>query len=111
MINSVVKTRTMLLLSLGVAIFILALVNLSDRVRQTPLPDDGVTWVDTGNGVVATAVRTGSPADRAGIVRGDLLRFVYFGDNNVYKIDQARDIFFILEEKVGIGNSVTYTIE
>src|SRR5438093_13184682 len=56
-------------------------------------------------------VRACSPADRAGIVRVDLLRYVYFGDEKVYKIDQSRDIFFILEEKVGIGNSITYTIE
>src|SRR5438874_1479252 len=104
MINSVVKVKTMLLLSFGIAVMILALLNLSDRIQQTPLPDDGVTWIDTNNGVMASIVRAGSPADRAGIVRGDLLRYVYFGDEKVYKIDQSRDIFFILEEKVGIGN-------
>jgi PAS domain S-box-containing protein len=112
MIKSVIKTRMMLLLSLTIGIVILGLFNLSDRFKQAPLPDDGVTWIDTASGVKADHVRGGSPADRAGVVRGDLLRYVSLdGSNRFLEVDQARDILFILDEKVGIGGGVSYTIE
>jgi two-component system, NtrC family, sensor kinase len=111
MLQTVIKTRTMLMFSLAIAIAILALVNLSMRIDLKPLPDDGVAWVETGSGVTANSVRTGSAADRAGIVRGDLLRYVSFGDDKYFTIERSRDIYFILEEEVKIGGSITYTIE
>lgn len=103
----------LLVIGLTLTAVALGLLNLLERTKLTPLPDDGVTWIDTRFGVVAETVRAGSAADRAGLVRGDRLRYVNFekdGDQ-FYKIDQARDIFFILDEKVGINGSVTYTIE
>jgi len=112
MLNLAIKTKEMLILILTIGIILLGLANVNERLSQKPLPDDGVVWVDTGEGVKAEQVRTVSPADRAGVVRGDLLRWVSFdGGEHYYKIESSRDIFFILDEKVGINGSITYTIE
>ncbi|MBI4852482.1 MAG: PAS domain S-box protein [Acidobacteria bacterium] len=100
----------MLILTIG--IILLGLVNTNERLNQKPIPDDGVLWVDTSEGIKADLVRTGSAADRAGIVRDDLLRWVSFDEGkNYYKIESTRDIFFILDEKVLPEGSITYTIE
>jgi two-component system, NtrC family, sensor kinase len=40
------------------------------------IPDDGVSWDDTSQGVTAWIVVRGSPADRAGIREGDQLRAI-----------------------------------
>lgn len=112
MFNIATKTKEMLVLLLTIGIILLGLVNINERLNQKPLPDDGVVWVDTSEGIKADLVRTSSSADRAGIVRGDLLRWVSFDEGkNYYKIESARDIFFILDEKVPIGGAITYTIE
>lgn len=110
MIKSLAKTRTMLLLGLSVLMAAMVFLNLQNRLYQKPLPDDGVVWIDSGKGVRASSVRVGSAADRAGIVRGDYLRYVNFSEG-IYKVEDARDIFFVLDEKVGVGGSITYTIE
>lgn len=39
-------------------------------------PDNGVSWVETPQGVIAQIVNRGGPADRAGIREGDLLRAI-----------------------------------
>ncbi|MEW6734193.1 MAG: ATP-binding protein [Acidobacteriota bacterium] len=105
------KTRTLLVTSLTIAIVMLGLFNLADRLQQQPLPDDGVTWIDTKSGVIADRIRVGSAADRAGLVRGDRLRFVNFGDGQPYEVSQSYEIFALLENRVGIHGSITYTIE
>lgn len=106
------KTSVIIIMGLTFLVMVLVLKNLSDRIGKEPLPDDGVTWVDTNRGIIAEAVRSGSTADRAGIVRGDFLRFVSFDDgNNYYEIKQSRDIFFLLDEKIGLHGNATYTIE
>ena len=48
-------------------------VNLWQRLRFQPPPTDGVTWIDTAQGVVAKAVEPGSAASRARMIPGDLL--------------------------------------
>lgn len=112
MFNIATKTKELLVLLLTIGIIILGLVNINERINQPPLPDDGVVWVDTNDGIKADLVRTGSSADRAGIIRGDLLRWVSFDSGqHYYKIESSRDIFFILDEKVKINGSITYTIE
>lgn len=111
MIKSLAKTRTVLLLGLSVLVAAMVFLNLKNRLYQKPLPDDGVVWVDSSKGVRASSVRVGSAADRAGIIRGDYLRYVSLDGDGVYKVEDARDIFFVLDEKVGVGGNITYTIE
>ena len=75
--NSYLQTRlgavTLALLTLAAIIF--AVLNFQQRSRFI-LPDDGVTWMDTAEGVVAWHVVPGGPAGRVGIRQGDALQTV-----------------------------------
>jgi two-component system, NtrC family, sensor kinase len=64
---------TLALLTLAAMIF--AVLNFQQRSRFI-LPDDGVTWMDTSEGVVAWHVVSGGPAGRVGIRQGDALETV-----------------------------------
>ncbi|HXZ11668.1 MAG TPA: ATP-binding protein [Candidatus Sulfotelmatobacter sp.] len=55
---------------LTLAAMIFAVLNFQQRSRYI-LPDDGVTWMDTSQGVVAWHVVPDSPAAKAGIKKGD----------------------------------------
>ncbi len=61
---------TLVLLTLTSLVF--AALNFQQRL-QYRLPDDGVLWWDTPQGVVARQVAPNSPADRAGLLAGDRL--------------------------------------
>src|SRR5580700_3939985 len=63
-----------LLAVLTVAAAIAAAINFQQQGRYH-LPDDGVTWVDRASDsrVVAAYVSPGSPAEKAGIHKGDTL--------------------------------------
>ncbi len=75
--NDQLRTRlgavTLALLTLAAIIF--AGLNFQQHSRFV-LPDDGVTWMDSPQGVVAWHVVSGSPADRAGIKQGDTVQSV-----------------------------------
>src|SRR5580704_8809262 len=58
------------LLTLSAIVF--AFLNFQQRSRFV-LPDDGVTWLDTQQGVVAWHVVADSPAAKAGIKQGDVV--------------------------------------
>ena len=47
-------------------------INLQQQSRYH-LPDDGVTWVDSDAGLIATHIVEGSPADNGGLRKGDRL--------------------------------------
>ncbi|HEY9127785.1 MAG TPA: PDZ domain-containing protein, partial [Acidobacteriaceae bacterium] len=74
--NRVVAT---LLALATVALGLFAVFNL-EQERQYQLPDDGVTWTETGStvlpGLIAMHVQPGSPGAQAGIEPGDLLTAV-----------------------------------
>ena len=57
------------------AAIIFAVLNFQQRSRYI-LPDDGVTWMDTSQGVVAWHVVPDSPAAKAGIKKGDYVAAV-----------------------------------
>jgi two-component system, NtrC family, sensor kinase len=71
--GSVLTGRTWLLLG-ATALFVVAgALNFSQRLRHQSPPWDGVTWVDTAQGVIAKAVEPESAAARARIIPGDHL--------------------------------------
>ncbi len=64
---------TLALLTLAAMIF--AALNFQQRTRFAP-PDDGVTWMDSAQGVEAYHVVAGSPAAKAGIDQGDYVESI-----------------------------------
>src|ERR1700691_2530767 len=54
---------------------VFAFLNFQQRSRFV-LPDDGVTWLDTQQGVIAWHVVADSPAAKAGIKQGDVVSAV-----------------------------------
>src|SRR5947207_14320401 len=71
--GSVLTGKTLLLLIVAALLFIAGAVNFQQRLRNQPPPWDGVTWVDTSQGVVAKSVQPGSAAARARLIPGDHL--------------------------------------
>ena len=85
--NRVVAT---LLALATVALGLFAVFNLQQE-GDFQLPDDGVTWTETGStvlpGLIAMHVRAGSPGAQAGIEPGDLLTAV-----NDHPVDIGADL-------------------
>ncbi|HUA01510.1 MAG TPA: PDZ domain-containing protein, partial [Candidatus Aquilonibacter sp.] len=90
--NEHLRTRlgAVLLALVTLAAIIFAALNFQQRSRFV-LPDDGVTWMDTAQGVSAWHIVPGSPADRAGIREGDVVDSVAG-----VTIHRARDVTRIL---------------
>jgi two-component system, NtrC family, sensor kinase len=65
------RVAAALLALLTVAAVVFGVLNLRQR-SQFAMPDDGVTWIDSANGVQAWRVQPGSPAAKAGIQPGDM---------------------------------------
>jgi two-component system, NtrC family, sensor kinase len=68
--NLRIRLGAALLALATLAAVVFALLNFQQRSRYIT-PEDGVTWVDTTQGVVAGQVIAGSPAQKAGIKKGD----------------------------------------
>jgi two-component system NtrC family sensor kinase len=92
-----------LLMILTVAAAVSAFINFQQQTRFK-LPDDGVTWVDRNGSVRAFHVTDGSPADRVGVRRGDILVKIAGAP-----IQKAIEVSQVL---VGIGawNKATYVL-
>jgi two-component system, NtrC family, sensor kinase len=76
------------LLTLAAVVF--AVLNFQQR-SSFVLPDDGVTWMDTTNGVTAWHVVKDSPASKAGIKQGDIVDTV-----RGFTIHRATDVTRVL---------------
>lgn len=70
--NLRIRLGAVTLVLLTAAALVFAALNFQQRSRFV-IPDDGVTWIDNGQGVVAWHVVPKSPADKAGIKEGDYL--------------------------------------
>jgi PAS domain S-box-containing protein len=89
------------LLTLAAVIF--AVLNFQQRSRFI-LPDDGVTWMDSPQGVVAWHVVPDSPAAKAGIKQGDLV-----GSVRGVTIHRATDVTRVLFH-VGPWTEIRYAM-
>jgi PAS domain S-box-containing protein len=97
------RFTTVLLALLSLALVVFGVLNFEQR-RIYQLPDDGVSWVDTAQGVTAWMVERDSPAERAGIIRGDRLEAIN-GMPIRRAADAAREVF-----KAGVWNRVRYEV-
>jgi len=87
----------------GILLFI-GIMNIRDRALWT-VPSDGVLWEDHNNVLEAMEVRTGSPAEKAGIRPGNRLHFI--NNQKIENIGQYSDLIYIL----GPNSDATYRIE
>ncbi len=92
-----------LLMILTVAAVVSAVINFQQQSRFK-LPDDGVTWVDRSGLVKALHVTHGSPADRVGIRRDDIV--VKIAGEPIQKAIEVSQVL------VGVGawNKATYVL-
>jgi hypothetical protein len=83
------------------ALAVAAVWNFQDR-QSFRLPDDGVYWVDTPNGVQALHVSPGGPGARSGVKPGDLLVRI----NGVGVADAVQAVRLL--SGIGIWNRASY---
>ena len=108
----------MLLVSAALLIAAGAL-NFSQRLRHQPPPTDGVTWVNTSQGVIAKAVAPGSAAARARLVPGDRLLAISPDGRSCaditrgLKCQEISDAKFVQVylDNAGVGREIHYFIE
>src|SRR6266567_1198217 len=71
--GSVLTGKTWWLLVAAALLIAAGALNFYQRLRHQPPPWDGVTWIDTAQGVIAKTVEPGSAAARARLIPGDHL--------------------------------------
>ncbi len=86
-----------------VVLVLIGIVNLQDRASWIE-PWDGVFWVETGEGLLAEEVDSGSPAELGGIRDGDALRAVNGHEiRNLGEYSQAID-------RIGVNAAASYSV-
>lgn len=115
-------TKLIVILAVTVALLVLGILNLRDRLSLPAVADDGIEWVDTPNGVQAKSVRPDSPLASA-VRRGDFVRaFFYIGKYDdaggskvnprsleYEEVTRAETLSRYLENQ-GVGNNARYAI-
>ena len=72
-------TKLIAILAITVALVVVGILNLRDRLSSRPVADDGLEWVDTPEGVQAKSVSHDSPLAYS-VRKGDYVRaFFYVG--------------------------------
>jgi two-component system, NtrC family, sensor kinase len=97
------QLSTAILTILTVAAAVAAVINFDEQLHFR-LPQDGVIWVDRTPGVQALYAPADSPAGRAGVRTGDLLKAI-----NTAKVEKSSDVIKILWT-VGPWRQVSYTV-
>jgi PAS domain S-box-containing protein len=117
--GSVLTGKTWLLLIVAALLIAAGALNFSQRVSHRPPPWDGVTWVDTSQGVVAKSIERGSAAARAQMIPGDrLLAISMTGQRceavtsgpRCEQIGEAKDVQIYLDQ-ARVGNEIHYLID
>jgi two-component system, NtrC family, sensor kinase len=113
------RTKLITVLAITAVLIVIGILNLRDRLSPTPIPSDGVQWVDTENGVQAKSVSPESPL-ALWVKKGDYLRAVYLV-GKYESIDGAKTLDYQPVDRVetlqryldrqGIGNDARYAIE
>src|SRR5882724_5728835 len=111
--------RTWLLLVAAALLIAAGALNFSQRLQHQPPPWDGVTWVNTSQGVIAKAVEPGSAAAKARLVPGDHLLAISPNGRSCADITRgpkceqiadAKDVQIYLDN-ARVGGKIHYFIE
>ena len=95
--------RSVLPIVTALALLVMGIANIAQRATSDEV-EDGVLWVERSAGVVAAEVASGSPADKAGIVPGDVLQAV----DDVAVTD--RDTVLAIQVDARAGERHNYTL-
>jgi PAS domain S-box-containing protein len=117
--GSVLTGKTWLLLIVAALLIAAGALNFSQRLSHQPPPWDGVTWVDTSQGVIAKTVEPGSAAFRSQVTPGDHLIAISMVEQICEKVTSgprceqiadARDVQIYLDQ-ARVGGEIHYLIE
>ncbi len=117
--RSVLTGKTWLLLIVAALLIAAGALNFSQRLSHQPPPWDGVTWVDTSQGVIAKTVEPGSAAFRSQVTPGDHLIAISMVEQICEKVTSgprceqiadARDVQIYLDQ-ARVGGQIHYLIE
>lgn len=98
-----IRFTTALLTILSLALVTLSLLNFQQRSRYQQ-PEDGISWVDSPDGVVAWIVARDGPGERAGIREHDRLLAIN-GKPVRQAVDAIREVF-----RSGVWSRATYDL-
>ena len=102
--NAKLKFVPLFLTLVSLALVVLAWLNFQQR-RHYRLPDDGIIWVNSPEGVRAAAVTQNGPGDRIGIRQGEVLTAIN-GRPIHRSVEVTREIF-----RAGLGGKAEYELE
>jgi len=117
--GSVLTTRTWLLLATAALLAIAGGINFWQRGHNQAPATDGVTWVDTSQGIIAKAIAPGSSAARAHMNPGDRLLAISMTEEKCEdprrgarceEVSGAEKIEMYLDQ-AGVGGQIHYLIE
>jgi PAS domain S-box-containing protein len=108
--DSVLTTRTWVLLIVAALFVAAGALNFAQRATHQFPPTDGITWIQTPQGIIAENVEQNLPGARAGIIKGDRLIAVSRDETNFEEVATASEAQIFLEE-AGVGGYVTYYYE
>jgi len=117
--GSVLTGKTWLLLIVAALLIAAGALNFSQRLGHKPPPSDGVTWVDTSQGIVAKAIERGSAAAKAQMIPGDRLLAISLTRQRCEEVTrgpkcqqlaEAKDVQIYLDE-AHVGGEIHYLIE
>jgi len=102
------KIPSFRLTTLSLALFSVVLVGFGvlnyQQRSQYQIPDDGVSWIESPQGVTAWIVVRGGPADRAGIREGDQLKSIN-GQPITMPSEAVQQVY-----RLGVWSLATYSL-
>jgi hypothetical protein len=106
--NLMGKMKLIAILAITALLVVIAVLNLRDRLSPKYLPDDGIEWADTENGVQVHKVRADSPLAFV-IKKGDYLRVLFY-NGKFEEVKHSEDVYRYLN-RLGVGSDARYVIE
>lgn len=108
--GSGLTTRTWTLLILAALLAAAGILNFTQRATHKFPPTDGVTWIQTPQGIIAQRAEPNQSGARAGIIAGDRLLGISRDETNFEEVANATEVQIFLEE-AGVGGHLTYYYE